>query len=320
MSVPALAREAFSAWDGAPDTLRLINQRENAVFEAGLRDGTRCVLRLHRPGYRNRAEIRSELQWCAALAEAGVPAPRPLPARDGSLVVTVGGAQLATVIAWIDGAPIGAGDTPLSGTADQRRDIFHALGRALAQVHSATDAMSLPEDFTRPPWDRAALVGPDPAWGRFWDHPALTAAERGLLARARARADEVLAAHPDLDCGLIHADALRENVFRTARGLVLIDYDDSGYGYRLYDLAVAVSQSLGDPDYDDLRGALVAGYASLRPLSARDLTLLPLFAALRACASLGWTMPRMAADDPGAGPYLARARLAAERFLAGDGA
>ena len=32
--------------------------------------------------------------------------------------------------------------------------------------------------------------------------------------------------------GLIHADAIQENVLNHAGALSLIDFDDSGYGYR----------------------------------------------------------------------------------------
>jgi hypothetical protein len=78
----AEAAEAAAHWGGA-HSLRLIRDRENAVFEAALPTG-RAALRLHRVGYQSEAAIRSELWWCAALADAGVPVPRPLPAQDGA--------------------------------------------------------------------------------------------------------------------------------------------------------------------------------------------------------------------------------------------
>ena len=82
MSAEAL--EAAAHWGGAA-ALRLIRDRENAVFEAALPAGL-AALRLHRVGYQSEAAIRSELWWCAALADAGAPVPRPIPAQDGELL------------------------------------------------------------------------------------------------------------------------------------------------------------------------------------------------------------------------------------------
>ena len=80
--IEALAAEAAHHWNGR--ILRLIRNRENAVFEIALPQA-RAALRLHRQGYQDDAAIRSELWWCAALAAKGVAVPAALPARDGAL-------------------------------------------------------------------------------------------------------------------------------------------------------------------------------------------------------------------------------------------
>ena len=79
--------EAAAHWGGRP--VRLLAQRENAVFEMALPGGVRAALRLHRQGYQAPAAIRSELWWCAALAQAGVAVPAALPSREGALLVTL---------------------------------------------------------------------------------------------------------------------------------------------------------------------------------------------------------------------------------------
>ena len=73
------------------------------------------------------------------------------------------------------------------------------------------------------------------SWGRFWDNPALRPQEQGLLLKVRDCLREKLAhlrAEGD-DFGLIHADLMRENLLCGPEGLVLIDFDDSGFGFRL---------------------------------------------------------------------------------------
>ena len=76
MTVHALAAEAAAHWNATP--MRLIRNRENAVFEVALPSGP-AALRLHRMGYQDDAAIRSELWWCAALAAQGVNVPASWP-------------------------------------------------------------------------------------------------------------------------------------------------------------------------------------------------------------------------------------------------
>jgi Ser/Thr protein kinase RdoA (MazF antagonist) len=77
--------------------LVLLNVSENATFLAG---GT-LVLRVYRQGYHAPAEMRSELDWIAALRAAGVVrTPAPVPALDGTLLQAIpDGATLRHVVA-----------------------------------------------------------------------------------------------------------------------------------------------------------------------------------------------------------------------------
>jgi Ser/Thr protein kinase RdoA (MazF antagonist) len=128
-----------------------------------------------------------------------------------------------------------------------------------------------------------------------------------MLIRARHGLRERLAAVPEVQ--LIHADVLRENVLVNDRAVCLIDFDDSGWGYALYDLGTTLSQNLYEPGYQDIRDALMEGYGTT------DTDLVELMTLARTCASVGWTMPRLAADDPIHPSHIARAVMWAERVL-----
>lgn len=286
--------------------IRLIRDRENHVFEMQTPQG-RAALRLHRAGYQSPAAIRSELWWCAALAQAGLPVPAALPARDGSLLVALSDGRHASAIAWMEGEALGEAAQPNTRPLTLVLDLYHALGGLLAQVHQATDRLTLPPDFTRPRWDWDGLVGDDPLWGRFWDHPAATSDQRATLIRARDALRERLAG----DIGLIHADVLRENVLVNGRSVSLIDFDDSGFGYRLHDLGTALVQTVQHPEHVQLRDALMAGYGTT------DIEMVEAFTLARTLASVGWTMPRLAPDDPINRSHLARAIFCAKRVLGG---
>jgi Ser/Thr protein kinase RdoA (MazF antagonist) len=309
--IEALAAEAAQHWGGT--VLRLIRNRENAVFEIRLPQG-RAALRLHRQGYQDDAAIRSELWWCAALAAKGVAVPAALPARDGSLLVRLSNGRNASVIDWVEGEALGEAGKPFTKPIATVLAQHHALGRLVASFHAATDALSLPADFTRPHWDINGLVGENPFWGRFWEHPSATSDQAKTLQAARAYLRERLTDHAKTgDFGPIHADVLRENVLVNGNRLSLIDFDDSGIGFRLYDLGTVLSQNLYEPAYSDIRDALVAGYTETRPAT---IDLVEVFTLARTCASVGWTMPRLGKDDPINARHIARAVMWAEKMLA----
>ncbi len=301
----ALAAEAATHWNGT--LTRLLRDRENVVYEMALPTG-RAALRLHRQGYQSGAAIGSELWWCDALARAGVPVPAALPSRSGDLLVTLSTGRHASAIAWLEGEALGEAGVPFARPLRQTLDLHHALGVLLRQLHRVTDGLTLPEGFSRPRWDRDGLVGETPFWGRFWDHPAASPDQRAVLIRARDALRMRLA--DTLDTGLIHADVLRENVLVNSRSVSLIDFDDSGFGFRLYDLGTVLSQNLYEPAYPDIRDALMAGYGTA------DREMVEAFTLARTLASVGWTMPRLAADDPIHRSHLARAVMCAERVLA----
>lgn len=305
MSLPEAA-EAAAHWGGSTTPPLPLRERENAVYRVDL-PGGRAALRLHRRGYQSRAAIESELWWCMALADAGLPVPRPVAGRNGAMVCTLASGRLASAIGWLEGEAIGAAGTPLAGDLATQCRLMQDLGGLVARMHSATDALLVPPAFTRPRWDIDGLLGEAPLWGRFWDHPALSVPEAAAFGQIRAWLRGVL---PDAgDFGLIHADVLRENVMQTPTGLALIDFDDAGFGHRLYDLGTALSQALGAPDYAALSDAMLAGYAAIRPVPANAGAQVQAFTLMRACASVGWLAGRVAPDQAPTRAYIDRALI-----------
>jgi Ser/Thr protein kinase RdoA (MazF antagonist) len=301
-----IAEDAAQAWGGR--VVRVLRDRENHVLEMVLPSGVRAALRLHRAGYQSPEAIRSELWWCAELARAGLPVPAALPARNGALLIALADGRQASAIAWMEGEALGEAAKPFTLPLPRVLDAYHALGSLLAKVHAITDTLTLPDGFTRPRWDLEGLVGDTPHWGRFWDHPAATPDQRATLIRAR----DALRKRLTGQIGLIHADLLRENVLVNGRSVSLIDFDDSGFGYRLHDLGTALLQTFQHPEQSQIRAALMAGYGT------RDEDMVQAFTLARALASVGWTMPRLQPDDPIHKSHLARAITLAAQVLGRD--
>ena len=108
---------------------------------------------------------------------------------------------------------------------------------------------------------------------------------------ASARLEEI---GPTLDFGLVHADLVPGNVLVDNNALRLIDFDDGGFGYRLFDVATALLKHMSMADYPQLQNGLIEGYHSIRPL---DVAELDLFLALRSATYVGWNITRMGEAD-----------------------
>ena len=83
---------------------------------------------------------------------------------------------------------------------------------------------------------------------------------------------------------------VRENILFDGSSLAIIDFDDCGFGYRLFDLATALIKNRSEFDYQDLQAAILNGYKTLRII---DVEQLDLFLLLRAFTYVGWIVPRI---------------------------
>ncbi|GGA17741.1 phosphotransferase enzyme family protein [Neptunicoccus cionae] len=281
----ALAQLAIARWDVDATSVELVAERENRVFRVITPDAT-YALRQHRSGYRTDAQLSSELAWMKSLDTAGLSLPRPIAGSDGAHLQLVNEAQF-DLLTWLSGRQLGAFGTPLD--LDDPERTFHDLGQAMARLHKASDAWTVPAGFTRPRWDADGLIGETPQWGRFWENPTLTPDQKTLFETFRAEATATLS-EGQHDFGLIHADLLRENILIDGRDLHLIDFDDGGPGYRLFELATTIFRIREETNAPVLQSALIEGYQSERTI---NITHLPLFIALRACTYVGWIVTRM---------------------------
>lgn len=283
-----LARRALTHWAMPEATIRLAAARENTVYE--VTDGpTRMALRLHRPGYRTDRELQAELDWMAATARGGLSVPAPIPTRTGALLIHVDGVQI-DALGWLSGQTL----TKVLPTksASERLQLFTTLGQSLARLHLISDAWQPPTGFERVHWNRDGLLGDTPVWDQFWRNPALSPQQQKLFESFREAATTALMQLGEtLDYGLIHADLAPDNVLCDGPHLNFIDFDDGGFGYRLFDIATALIKHRASPSYPDLQTALIKGYTAIRSI---DLSQLNLFMAIRAVTYVGWNIRRRA--------------------------
>lgn len=289
------ARQALEAFGITPADMRFVHISENVTFKViDAHDGSPLVLRMHRPWYHDIAALRSERFWTRALIQAGVAAPAAVLTPDGEDFVQVDipateERRWAGILRWVDGellADIVARETNL---AENLRH-FAELGAIMATMHNQATCWTLPAGFTRHALDADGFLGPAPFWGPFWDHPLFSPAERRLLLARREELHDVLTRYgkPARSFSLIHADLHPRNVVVNDTQAAVIDFDDTGFGWHQYDLAVALVAYQQHPEFPAFRDACIRGYRSVRAIAEQDLALLPMFLLIREMAQIGW--------------------------------
>jgi len=311
----AMAQQALDAWGLSSARHELVSAVENITFRVDPDDGPPLVLRLHRSWYHNLEELISERQWTRALRDRGINAPVAVPAPDGHDYVLVkdsvsGEARYAGVSEWVEGEILGHVIAKGSaGTGDSARDFtrdfarhFRRLGQLAARIHNQASGWQPPAEFTRHSLDADGFMGPSPFWGPFWASPELAASERTRLEHLRDAVHDRLSklGTGPADYSMIHADLHLRNLVVDGERLHIIDFDDAGFGWHMYELAVGVFDFQGHPRFSEIVDAVFEGYREVRPLPAESSALLPLFLLVRTLALIGWLADRPEVAKPGA--------------------
>jgi Ser/Thr protein kinase RdoA (MazF antagonist) len=281
---------ALPRWGFSPATaVSVLNLSENATF--GLRDpasARELVVRVHRVGYSSPDEIRSELAWIEALRrEQVVETATPVAGIDGELLQTLESAtgeaaRHAVAFSRLPGAaPDPAGDAARW---------FERLGELTARMHGHARGWVRPAGFRRKRWDLPAMVGPQAFWGSWRAATGLGASGVAVIEQALAQIEARLARFgtgPDR-FGLVHADLHLANLLVDGQHLRIIDFDDCGFSWYLYDFATAVSFIEHQPNVPELAAAWIDGYRRSARLTEQELAEIPTFVILRRILLSAW--------------------------------
>jgi homoserine kinase type II len=197
------------------------------------------------------------------LSHAGL-TPTPVRDREGRLLRELAGKPAALV-------------TFLEGVWLRRPQPRHcgALGRAMAELHRVGQAFPLRRD------NALGLAGWRPLYLRF--SAGADAIAPGLSAVIERELEQLESSWPsDLPRGIVHADLFPDNVFFLGDRLSgFIDFYFACNDALSYDIAVTLNAWCFETDhaFNITKGqALLAGYQSVRALTAAELAALPLLA------------------------------------------
>jgi Ser/Thr protein kinase RdoA (MazF antagonist) len=267
--------------------VRLINLSENATYLVeDVTGGGRWALRVHREDYHSITAIESELAWLVALKASGAAlTPSPLPGRDGRLIQTVQAPGLArprnvVLFAWETGSEPAATDVPG----------FEMLGETAARMHAHVRGWQRPDWFERFTWDFETTLGSTPHWGRWRDGMGMTPEIEAIFERTVKVIEQRLARYGKSAerFGLIHGDMRLANLLVDDRVVKVIDFDDTGFSWFLYDCATTVSFFEDAPEVPELLAAWVRGYRRVGQLSPEEEAEIPTFVMLRRLLLVAW--------------------------------
>ncbi len=264
-----LAGVACRRYGGSPDCeMHLYPLTENWTYRVEADSAEPVVLRIYRPGNRSPAEIMSELAWMSAISDDSellVPGVTPTPAGSKVLELTRDAPLDPCYCVMFSYA---AGREPAE---DELAAWFPQLGAITARLHQHARSWTQPSWFRRPRWDVSTTLGDRPHWGS-WQSSVTEAAELKQLERLARVVTERLRAFGDgaERFGLVHADLRLANLLVDGDRITVIDFEDCGLSWYLYDLACALTFNEGRADVGELIAAWVDGYRQAEHLSAED--------------------------------------------------
>lgn len=301
-----LAENALAAYGLNDAQLHFLQYTANIIYRVDLPG---IPVALNEPYLPNRYLLRilhtdqeqgifSELTWLEALnRETGLPVPSPVALPDGHLLTKIFTAEIpqgrvVTLMRWLDGRKIQKGLRPQHLTL---------LGQVVASLHNFSAAWQPPAGFERPVWDWETQLGgsmfKQPREELIKMMPVKYRDSFNEVSNAAKHAMESLGKGSDA-FGMIHADLYPENVLYNHGRVCPIDFEDCGFGYWIWDVAVALCEWAWKPDWERMRDAFYEGYTPIRTLPEAQWQLLDLFVATQFATMLLWASAFLK-DDPG---------------------
>jgi Ser/Thr protein kinase RdoA (MazF antagonist) len=238
----------------------------NLLYRVTSAGGARYMLRLAYPGWRTLEDLRSEAMWLEALArDTSILAPRIIPARDGERVLSIRQPGIpeawnAMLMSWIPGRLLGYSLTARN---------LEKMGVLFAALHQHGASWTPPAGFTTRRFEHWLSRGePNRITGGNPPAGQLPAEWLTLLDDLSCHVEQAYCAIDRADLRVIHCDLWHNNIKLHHGRLHPIDFEDTVWGFRAHDIAMAMLDLLEDTDdtrYPSLLTAYRRGYQAYLP-------------------------------------------------------
>lgn len=281
-----LAHQALAAYQLSGATVAWLAYTHNAVFDVQ-HEQQRYVLRLtHQPEQKDRWRLSGEvIVLHITQNKGGLSVPTTIDAPGKQAYIFLPQAQVSGILyPHLPGiTPTAAEITPAH---TQRIGAFLAQLHTIPPIHWQTIRNNRVISL-RPRLDYDGLFGDEGMYALI-DATIFTESQQEIIAEVQEQvkvAMDVIGTD-ESDFGLIHGDLLLKNILFDSNIVRALDFEYSGFGYFMYDLAPLLWQLKPEPRYADLLDGLWEGYTALRPLPPYEH--LETFIAARQVASLRW--------------------------------
>lgn len=272
-----IARNAIKQYNFNSVKLKFLKHLENTTFKLSTEQGN-FLLRVYCGLHNTAQDIESEANIIEYLSSCNnYTYQKPIRNNYDNFVSIFEAAESkpVSILSWID--------SPIVGHQVDDLSLFEKLGKLIACIHNKLADWQKPVDFQRPTLDVDGLIGNNGAFGyanlgyKYFDRETVSLFE--LVCKRLVDFEAVTA--KETNFGIIHGDLHLNNVILHQNSLIPIDFDDSGWGYYIYDLAVILANYWGMMEYSAIKTNLLQGYRTIRKLSVEIENQLSLFIAAR---------------------------------------
>jgi len=242
-----LAEVSLKAYNLIGSRLTFLHYKGNVIFRVDAKDTSiienkrtpyvpnRYILRIH--SISDLDKISSELNWLAVLRrDAHLPVPEPIPTLSGELLISISTAgvpqgRVVTLMRWVDGRQL---------TTGLQVKHVKAVGHLMAELHKFAAYWNPPKGFERFHWDWDGLIGKTVIGYPVQELiSAMPEKFRNPVREVSFKIRKVMESFgKNSDAyGMIHADMYLENLLFKGGNPRAIDFEDSGFGYWMYDIA-----------------------------------------------------------------------------------
>lgn len=274
-----IAKNAIKQYSLQSPKLKFLKHLENTTFKLSTEQGD-FLLRVYCGLNNTTQDIESEAKIIEYLSNCSQYSYQKPIRNNSNKFVSIGEyggiSKPVSILSWID--------SPIVGDNINDLNLFEQLGKLLAEIHNKLSDWQKPVDFHRPMLDADNVIGKNGAFGyansayKYFDRETL-----GLFESVYKRLVdfEAVAGQEKNIFGIIHGDLHLNNVILHQNSLIPIDFDDSGYGYYIYDLAVILANYSEMTEYSQIKANLFQGYTTIIKISDEIEDKLSLFLAAR---------------------------------------
>ncbi|NMG07848.1 phosphotransferase [Brasilonema sp. UFV-L1] len=281
-----IVKAALAEYNLEQTNASLLRSLGNSTYKVVANDEKCFSLRIYSPDNFDEAQVSSELTWLRFLfSKNSILVPNPVRNKQGNFITNLHlkdseSLWLCCLFDWVEGQ---------ESSKNLSSKLIENIGETIAHLHSYSRSFHPPAGFKRKSYD-ANWLRKHSSWIRN-AYTELSENECQLLLQAieRIYSEMVTLGESNQYFGLIHSDLHFGNFIVNSEKVQVIDFDECGWGFYLFDIAGTLMEIIDEPSqYPIFRECLLKGYEKLSPLPLTHIQQIEIFMAAQGLAFLQW--------------------------------